>query len=138
MSAMSRKDFSHAVDLAFELGHSYRLWTVLKDLLESGGSFDSLVVTWDDARLAQVLNFLRDWNTNATKAGVAQALLASVLRKVPLQRLKGVPGAGALVDGLASYTERHFARVDKLVQASFLIDYTCAAMSAIGATSKEP
>ena len=137
MSAMSRKDFSHAVDLAFELGHSYRLWTVLKDLLESGGSFDALVVAWDDARLAQVLNFLRDWNTNATKAGVAQALLASVLRKVPLQRLKGVPGAGALVDGLASYTERHFARVDKVVQASFLIDYTCAAMSAIGATPKE-
>jgi U3 small nucleolar RNA-associated protein 13 len=135
VSSMGRKDFAHAAGLAFELGHSYRLWTVLKDLLESGGTFDPLVAEWDDARLAQGLGFLRDWNTNATKAGVAQALLAAVLRAVPLPRLKGVVGAGALVEGLASYTERHFARVDKLVQASFVIDYTCAAMSAIGAAS---
>ena len=137
LSKMHVKDFGAAIELAFELGHSYRLWCVLSEMLETPGlgglrCFDSYVARWDDSRLATALEYLRDWNTNATKSAVAQALLGSLLRSVPLERVKSLEGAASLVEGLAAYTERHLQRVDRLVQASYIIDYTCSAMSALG------
>ena len=90
--------------------------------------FDGLVAAWDDERLVACLAFVREWNTNARRAPVAQALLSSILRAVPFERLKQLPGVTALVDGLLPYTERHFQRIDKLAEASFVIDYTLGQM----------
>ena len=140
MTSIYMKDYNGAINLAFELGHSYRLWTVLSEIMEQRGTsadeteqddqappaspFDGLVASWDDERLAACLAFVREWNTNARRAGVAQALLSSILRSVPFERLKQLPGIASLVDGLLPYTERHFLRIDKLAEASFVIDYT--------------
>ena len=48
-----------------------------------------------------------------------------------VQTLLGVPGMSELVEALLSYTQRHFARVDRLVRASFLVDYTLSAMKVV-------
>ena len=48
-----------------------------------------------------------------------------------MQTLLGVPGMSELVEALLSYTQRHFARVDRLVRASFLVDYTLLAMNVV-------
>ena len=139
LASIQSRDYHAAVDLAFELGHSFRLWGVLHELMETPSRqppalrFDPFVAGWSDARLAQCLGFVQEWNTNAAKATVAQALLGSVLRCVPMARLRGLPGLAGQIEALVPYTERHFHRVDRLVQATFVIDYTCAAMSAIGA-----
>jgi hypothetical protein len=39
----------------------------------------------------------------------------------------GTPGARELFDGLLAYSERHAARMDRLLRASYLLDYTLAA-----------
>jgi U3 small nucleolar RNA-associated protein 13 len=142
MASIQGKDFKQAVELAFELNHSYRLWGVLSEIMdasaeEGGGAraFDSYVDGWADDRVAQCLQFVVEWNKNATKCGVAQALLGSILRRVPLERLRKLESASDVVSALIPYTERHFQRIDRLVQASFVIDYTGAAMSALGASS---
>ena len=36
-----------------------------------------------------------------------------------------------LLEALASYTQRHFVRVDRLVRSSFLLDYTLASMNVL-------
>lgn len=36
-----------------------------------------------------------------------------------------------LLEALASYTQRHFVRVDRLVRSSFLLDYTLASMNVV-------
>ena len=48
-----------------------------------------------------------------------------------MQTLLGVPGMSELVEALLSYTQRHFSRVDRLVRASFLVDYTLLAMNVV-------
>ncbi len=45
--------------------------------------------------------------------------------------LLAVPGAGALLDGLAAYTARHMARLDRLRRATALLDYTLGAMRVV-------
>lgn len=35
---------------------------------------------------------------------------------------------GEIMEGLASYSTRHFARIDRLARSAFLLDYTLAAM----------
>ena len=38
-------------------------------------------------------------------------------------------GMQDLLEALASYTQRHFVRIDRLVRSSFLLDYTLASMN---------
>lgn len=40
-----------------------------------------------------------------------------------------LPGMQDLLEALASYTQRHFVRIDRLVRSSFLLDYTLASMN---------
>ena len=133
MSSIYSKDFETAIDLAFELGHSYRLWCVLSEAADVKGNdcFDAMTETWTDERVARCLDFIKEWNTNSAKAAVAQQLLGSILRRIPFTRLRKLPGIVGTVEALVPYSERHFQRIDRLVQASFVIDYTCAAISAV-------
>lgn len=48
-----------------------------------------------------------------------------------MQALLQLPGMQDLVEALASYTQRHFVRIDRLVRSSFLLDYTLASMNVI-------
>ena len=48
-----------------------------------------------------------------------------------LQALLKVAGMQDLIEGLASYTQRHFARMDRLVRSSFLLEYTLASMNVL-------
>lgn len=47
------------------------------------------------------------------------------------QALLAVPGVGALLDALGAYSARHAARLDRLRRATFLLDYTLAAMRVV-------
>ncbi len=138
LTSIHSKNYVAAIGLAFELGHSFRLWGVFNEVMETPSRqlaafrFDSFVDTWDDVRLLQCLEFIREWNTNATKSGVAQVLLGSILRRVPMKRLEKIPHMSAQVESILPYTDRHYNRMDRLLQASYLIDYTCASISAIG------
>ncbi len=48
-----------------------------------------------------------------------------------VQALLKIPGMQDLIEALASYTQRHFARMDRLVRSSFLLDYTLASMNVL-------
>lgn len=40
------------------------------------------------------------------------------------QALLAIPGVGDLLEALASYSQRHFQRMDRLARSAFLLDYT--------------
>ena len=44
----------------------------------------------------------------------------------------GGPGLGEVLEGLRAYTERHFRRMEGLVDESYLIDYTLREMEEVG------
>ena len=82
----------------------------------------------DRSGLSRLLSHARDWNTNSKSSRVAQALLTAVLTAVGPDTLRQVDGIKHLVESILPYSERHFARLDRLHRASYLLDYTLHAM----------
>ena len=106
-------------------------------------------------QLQRVVEFVREWNTNSKHCHTAQKVLTAILQCHPPSALvqvggwvewhqgdgkeaaegRGgwswwvqVPGIRQAVEGLLPYTERHLARIQRLVRSTFLLDYTLAAM----------
>jgi len=76
----------------------------------------------------QVVGYLVDWNTNAKHAYVSQALLAALVRVVRTDRLLTLRAFAEATPGLLAYSERHFSRVDRLHQASYVLEYMASMM----------
>lgn len=114
-------------------------------------SVDEVIRTLCGSDLARLLRFARDWNANAKTSMIAQGIFFAVFKLRPAEhimsaffeeagesagisadpgRLNGVGGTALkeLVDSLIPYTERHFSRIDRLVQESYMVDYILAEM----------
>lgn len=136
-----------AVQIAFELGHPHRLLQILNDLMEGprhkdrpdqakGETFavedvfapviQSLADS--DEQLKTLLEWVKEWNTNARHSAVCQALLASMLRELPPSRLQKIDDIARTVEALIAYSERHLQRVDRMLQKSYLVDFSIVSM----------
>jgi len=77
----------------------------------------------DGLSLSRLVEYVRDWNTHAKYTWVAQHVLSNIFRAHPptvLQQSK------VLVDSLQSmilYGERHFTRMEKLVQRAYHMEH---------------
>ncbi|DBA77464.1 TPA: hypothetical protein ACH3X1_009289 [Trebouxia sp. C0004] len=135
-NALQDKDYTAAAQLAFELKQPGRLLAVVNKACEAGPAkahhiLTNLVGNLSEEELKLCLEYIRDWNTNSRHCSVAQAMLQAILVKHQPQALLKIAGMQDLVEALASYTQRHFARMDRLVRSSFLLDYTLASMNVL-------
>merc|ERR1712217_206030 len=80
------------------------------------------VSSLDTAQLERLVVLLEQWNSNRRMASLAQMLLGLVLAAVPPSKLASIEGMNAICGTLLSYGSRHMARVDSLLQKSFLFD----------------
>ncbi|CAK0748051.1 hypothetical protein CVIRNUC_001810 [Coccomyxa viridis] len=141
-NALQDKDFQAAAALAFELGHAGRLLSVVDSALSQGAEsaqaiLGSLVRDLSPEKLKQCLEFARDWNTNSRRCHAAQAMLQAIILEHPPQKLRAIPGVGAVVDALSAYTERHLARMDRLRRSVRLLDYTLGCMHVLEESSAQ-
>eukprot|EP00644_Phytophthora_capsici_P000017 jgi/Phyca11/13487/fgenesh1_pg.PHYCAscaffold_4_\ len=142
-----------AVQLAFELNHPNRMLQIFRDLLEGprhkdqptlpGGKpidpdnfapediFAPVVLSLEDEQLTTLMEWLRDWNTNARNTGVCQVLVSTILRELPPSRIKALEGAAKTVEALIAYSERHFQRIDRMLQKSYLVDFSIVTMKSL-------
>ncbi|KAL8363876.1 hypothetical protein RB601_009570 [Gaeumannomyces tritici] len=146
--------YRDAIVLALQLNHPGRLLSLLTTVvraedpdegsLTGRAAVDDVLATLADDQLSTLLLRLRDWNANARTAPVAQRVLAAVVRSYPASRLAGlavgrrrVAGAGAaggigdVLDALRAYTERHYRRMEELVDESYLVEYTLREMDSL-------
>ena len=79
--------------------------------------------------LGQCVAMAQEWNTNAKHAPIAQYLLRTILTSVAPAVLRQVPRIKDAVTALAVYSQRHFNRVNTLLQASYFIDFTFQSMN---------
>uniref|UniRef100_K3WQG2 U3 small nucleolar RNA-associated protein 13 C-terminal domain-containing protein n=1 Tax=Globisporangium ultimum (strain ATCC 200006 / CBS 805.95 / DAOM BR144) TaxID=431595 RepID=K3WQG2_GLOUD len=136
--------------IAFELGHPNRLLQILRDLLEGprhkdepvlpGGApidpdvfvpediFAQVITSLDDEQLKTLLDWVRDWNTNAKHSAICQVLISSMLRELPPAKLKTLDSMGKTLEALIAYSERHFQRIDRMLQKSYLVDFSIVSM----------
>ncbi|KAI4086840.1 MAG: hypothetical protein LQ344_007241 [Seirophora lacunosa] len=137
-------NYREAIILALTLDHPARLLALFQGVVgrsppEEGSlsglrAVDEVLMNLSDEQLLELLRRVRDWNTNARTAAVAQRILNVVVRSYPAERLVGLRGRGwkEVVDGLRAYTERHFKRMAELVDESYLVEYTLREMEEVG------
>ena len=116
------------------------------EVLRQPGSFtgssavDEVIRTMSADDLITLIKFVRDWNSNAKTSEIAQEILYAIvkLRSAeditemfrPQAALTGMEqsndttgGLKEIVDGLIPYTERHLARIERLIQESYVVDF---------------
>ncbi|KAK0668921.1 WD40-repeat-containing domain protein [Cercophora samala] len=141
--------YRDAIVLALQLNHPGRLLKLFTNVVTSptpeAGSFtglravDQVLASLSDEQLFLLLLRLRDWNTNARTAPVAQRILSALVRSYPADKFSGLSVKGArgqkslkeVLNALKVYTERHYKRMEELVDESYLVEYTLREMDAL-------
>ncbi|GLB35811.1 putative utp13 specific WD40 associated domain [Lyophyllum shimeji] len=155
---VSLHDYRRAIQLALAMEQPGRLLSLFRNIQTNDAeaasitgrcSVDEVIRTMGGSDLAKLLHFARDWNTNAKTSRVAQVVLHAIVKlrsaddmmkafqdeqgeaafvkgEVPVQ--KSTSALKELVDAFIPYTERHLARMNKLVQESYMVDYILGEM----------
>ena len=76
-----------------------------------------------------VITYVKDWNTNARYCFTSQIVVNSIMRVHKIDHIMSIKGASEALPAILSYSERHFQRIDKLYQASYLLEYMSSLMS---------
>lgn len=144
--------YRDAIALALQLNHPGRLLKLFTAVVTTNkpdeGSLcglkavDEVLATLSDEQIFLLLLRLRDWNTNARTAPVAQRILWTLVRSYPAAKfsnlsVKGARGQKSLkevLNALKVYTERHYKRMEELVDESFLVEYTLQEMENLAPT----
>ena len=107
---------------------------------------DDVLAKLSDEQIFLLLLRLRDWNTNARTAPVAQRILWTLVKSYPASKfsnlsVKGARGQKSLsevLNALKVYTERHYKRIEELVDESYLVEYTLQEMDALAPPLEAP
>ncbi|KAI1498225.1 WD40-repeat-containing domain protein [Biscogniauxia marginata] len=141
--------YREAITLALQLNHPRKLQSLFEKVVSSAkpdaGSLcglkavDEALVSLTDEQLFLLLLRLRDWNTNARTAPMAQRILWTIVKSYPASRLSNLSVKGArgqtslkeVLNALKVYTERHYKRMEELVDESYLVEYTLREMNSL-------
>lgn len=137
LNHVHRGDYHDAIMLALQLKHPARLLALFSDVVkthppERGSvsglkAVDDVIRALSDEQLYALLLRLRDWNTNAKTAAIAQRILAVVIRNHPAERLANLQqrngGLNDMLQALMTYTDRHYKRIEELIEESYLVDF---------------
>ena len=143
------KNYREVITLALQLNHPGRLLSLFSsitigntapepDSITGSSAVDSVLKSLSTEQLYLLLQRVRDWNTNARSAPVAQRVLHALLRIYPSstwvemardRRMGG--GMRDLLRALEVYTERHYRRVEELVDEGFLMEFTLGQMDEV-------
>jgi len=134
------ENYALAIKLALELDHPRKLLSVFSKVAHlhdgddegavsaSNPTLNAALSVLSEDHLRTLMGHIRDWNTNSRNAVVAQRVLASVLETVhptALQSvLKTMQNREDVLDSLLTYSNRHFDRFNRMMQKSYLLDYT--------------
>ena len=144
-----RGSFREAIILALQLNHPARLFALFQSVAdrqppEEGSlsgllAVDEVLAHLSDEQLLLLLSRVRDWNTNARTAVVAQRILGVVVRSYPAERLAAIRGRGwkDMLTTLAAYTERHYRRTEELIDETYLVEFTLREMEDVGFVGNE-
>ncbi|ODV78668.1 WD40 repeat-like protein [Suhomyces tanzawaensis NRRL Y-17324] len=134
---IQNNDWSNAFLLALTLNHSMRMYNVIKSCIEQNEDTESpigstlleeTIAQLDDEQLVTLFKKIRDWNINFKFFEISQRLLGVVLERNPPSKLMEIKGLVKIIDSIVPYNERHFARLDDLIEQSYMLDYTVEGM----------
>jgi len=126
--------------LALRLERPHQLRKICTHVLENSSMNDSNMLESfvkslrDEEMISRLVEYVSQWNTSSKNSRVAQLVLENLLKFISLERLKFLAkkqNDSTLADAIISYSERHFRRLDRLLESSYVIDYTLHAMGTV-------
>uniref|UniRef100_A0A8C5RGZ6 U3 small nucleolar RNA-associated protein 13 C-terminal domain-containing protein n=1 Tax=Laticauda laticaudata TaxID=8630 RepID=A0A8C5RGZ6_LATLA len=123
---LHKKQFLKALGLALSLDRPHTVLTVIKAILKEPRGKEDLARNLMKLRKDQkeaVLKFSITWNTNTRNCLEAQAVVEILLKHENPEDLLKYEGIKTAVESLLPYTERHFQRLGRLLQASVFLDF---------------
>lgn len=154
---LRNRRFDSALNVALNLGHSLKVLNILTVILEeergapdegreAGDLFsadwslrlDSYVSALSDEQVDKLLRYLKDWVSNSRHCYSSQVLMNCLLRVVKVERLLKHPGLKESLNALISYSERHFQRLDRLQQATYMLEYFTSQISLLPPPITDP
>lgn len=98
---------------------------------------DSYIIALTDDDLRKIVTYSKDWNINARQCFVSQIVIGSVNRLISNDRLYVIPGMNEVITYFQAYTEKHYERLNRLQQASYLLEYMASMMSLLPLEEKK-
>ncbi|KAI1475371.1 U3 small nucleolar RNA-associated protein [Daldinia eschscholtzii] len=141
--------YREAITMALQLNHPRKLQSLFERVVNSKTAdpeslsglkaVDEVLASLSDDQLFLLLLRLRDWNTNARTAPMAQRILWALVKSYPVSRFSNLSVKGAqgqksvkeVLNALKVYTERHYKRMEELVEESYLVEYTLQEMDSL-------
>ncbi|XP_054991402.1 transducin beta-like protein 3 [Sorex araneus] len=123
---LHEKRFLRALGLAISLDRPHTVLTVVQAIRRDPEASEKLEATVLQLRRDQkeaLLRFCVTWNTNARHCHEAQAVLGTLLRHERPEELLAYDGVRASLEALLPYTERHFQRLSRTLQAATFLDF---------------
>ncbi|XFF91241.1 hypothetical protein AB1E18_017460 [Capra hircus] len=123
---LHEKRYLRALGLAISLDRPHTVLTVIQAIRRDPESCEKLETTVLQLRRDQkeaLLRFCVTWNTNSRHCHEAQAVLGVLLRHEAPDELLAYDGVRASLEGLLPYTERHFQRLSRTLQAATFLDF---------------
>ena len=130
-------DWINAFLLAMQLDHPMRLYNVLNQSLklnDGQGDFifneelDGAIGMLEDDQILRLMKRCRDWNTNAKSHLIANKVIKCITKSYNISKLSEIPGIISVINSIIPYTQRHYSRVDNLVEQSYILDYSLIEM----------
>ncbi|KAK6457006.1 WD40-repeat-containing domain protein [Scheffersomyces xylosifermentans] len=137
---ISNRDWPNAFLLALTLDHAMRLYNVIKSSIEANDDPESpigskvleeTIVKLSDEQLMKLFKKVRDWNINFRFFEISQKLISVILSNIEVDRLIEIPGVMKVIESVIPYNERHYNRIDDLIEQSYILDYAVEEMNKI-------
>ncbi|XP_040829919.1 transducin beta-like protein 3 [Ochotona curzoniae] len=123
---LHERRYLRALGLAISLDRPHTVLTVVQAIRKDPEAREKLEATVLRLRRDQkeaLLRFCVTWNTNSRHCHEAQAVLGVLLRHEAPQELLAYEGVRATLEALLPYTERHFQRLSRTLQAATFLDF---------------
>lgn len=111
--------------------------TIPKQQEQVKNKLDKYVTKWSETDIEKIVTYLKDWNTNAKNSYLCTMVLDSLFQTFGYERLMSLPELVGSLAAIISYSERHYQRINKLHQSTYITDYILSVMTSLP-TSMSP
>ncbi|CAN6569779.1 unnamed protein product [Malus baccata var. baccata] len=133
-NAVLDADFSKAIQVAFELRRPHKLYQCFSEIWrkrETEKQMEKALLALGEEEIKLLFEYVREWNTKPKLCHVAHFVLSKVFNFLSPTKINEIKGIGEILEGLLSYSQRHFSRMDRHETNTYLVNYTLTGMSVI-------
>ncbi|KAI1303618.1 Transducin beta-like protein 3 [Halotydeus destructor] len=125
---IQRKNWIKAIKISIKMAQPFRSLSILKEILLNGSDLREVLSDLRRDQLIELLRYALDWNKNSKHCSAAQAVIKLAMTKIPVDDILALSDSKTILSTLIPFTERHFARADKLLQQATFLDFLWGSM----------